>query len=126
MEPGSRHLEYAPFLAGVEPPLPLRVRQVLGLVGGPAAGGTVSDEGPPPIWGEGPSPGAGSRVATALAEDALRVLQEVLESGSHGREAAFRLLTADALLTWACEAGAQGEEPGAILEEILVRVGGVR
>ena len=39
------------------------------------------------------------------------------------RESAFRLLEADALLTYACEAAVEAKDPDAALRRILVAIG---
>jgi hypothetical protein len=55
----------------------------------------------------------------ALARVAGVELRATLDQPGHVREAAFRLLTADGLLTHACEAAADGLDPEQALRAIL-------
>ena len=55
---------------------------------------------------------------TALARSAL---ERALDKGGRDRGAAFDLLVADGLLTYACEAAAEGPEPAEDLSVILNR-----
>jgi hypothetical protein len=50
-------------------------------------------------------------------------IAEALAAPGRNREAAFRLLAGDALLTYACEAAGQEEDPGSWLEYLLARLG---
>lgn len=68
--------------------------------------------------------GAVERVRT-LAEVAAGALGACLEGGAE-RAAAFRLLEADALLTYACEAAADAPDPEAALLLVLGKVAGER
>jgi sRNA-binding protein len=54
-----------------------------------------------------------------LAEEARRRLAQARAKLGRVRESAFRLLEADALLTYACEAALEREEPRAALQRIL-------
>jgi hypothetical protein len=59
----------------------------------------------------------------ALAEAGKERLDEARARPGRVREAAFRLLEADALLTYACEAALESEDPEAELRRILSAVG---
>lgn len=86
-------------------------------------------------WLDGRRPEAPAELRTAI-EDAVGgassgSMQDVLDLGTQGslasalarpgrvRESAFHLLAADALLTYACEAALESEEPGPALTAIL-------
>ena len=86
-------------------------------------------------WLDGRRPEAPAELRTAI-EDAVQgassgSMQDVLERGTQRclasalarpgriRESAFDLLSADGLLTYACEAALESEEPGAALTAIL-------
>lgn len=89
-------------------------------------------------WLDTRRPGAPAELRTAI-EDALKEApssskQEALEHGTQRslacalarpgrvRDSAFDLLAADALLTYACEAALESEEPSAALAAILDRL----
>lgn len=82
---------------------------------------------PPPEafrpWLEGVDAEAGETLSQTLARTAIARLDDALGLPGRDREAAFRLLAADALLTHACEAAADEESPEAAIREILERVG---
>ena len=59
----------------------------------------------------------------ALTDAGLRRLSEARARPGRVRESAFRLLEADALLTYACEAALESEDPQGALRHILVAVG---
>lgn len=59
----------------------------------------------------------------ALTAAGLVGLEEAQAGLGRVRESAFRLLEADALLTYACEAALESEDPEAALERILVATG---
>lgn len=59
----------------------------------------------------------------ALTEAACARLDEARARPGRVRESAFRLLEADALLTYACEAALDAEEPESALHRILVAAG---
>lgn len=78
--------------------------------------GGRADGGPPPD-------GTGGGVSQELGTRGVRALREALERSGRDREAAFRLLAADAFLTWACEAAVElEEEPRPALRQLLDRV----
>jgi len=58
-----------------------------------------------------------------LTEAGLRRLAEARGQPGRVRESAFRLLEADALLTYACEAALEGDDPEAGLRWILSLIG---
>jgi hypothetical protein len=60
----------------------------------------------------------------ALTEAALGALDEALHGAGRDRAAAFRLLSGDAWLTYACEASLEEETPVEALEALLARTGG--
>jgi hypothetical protein len=55
----------------------------------------------------------------ALATVARERLEQALAHPGRDRESAFRLLEADALFTYACEAALEAEDPEAALHRIL-------
>jgi len=59
-----------------------------------------------------------------LAEAAVEKLSWVLTRPGRVRESAFLLLEADALLTYACEAALESDDPEAALRRILSAAGG--
>jgi len=65
----------------------------------------------------------GSR-ADALTEAGMARLAEARARPGRVRESAFRLLEADALLTYACEAALEAEDQDAALRRILRVIGG--
>lgn len=66
--------------------------------------------------------GEADTVPAALVERALSALSQARGRPPDERAAAYRLLAADAYLTYACEAAAGSEDPGAVLERILERL----
>jgi hypothetical protein len=73
----------------------------------------------------------GGRVGAAeplepLLEQALEALDQARGSTGRVRESALELLTADALLTYACEAALERPDPGAALARILEGAGANR
>jgi hypothetical protein len=70
-----------------------------------------------------PVPASGSR-ADGLTEAGMARLDEARARPGRVRESAFRLLEADALLTYACEAALETEDPDAALGRILQVIGG--
>lgn len=108
----------ARFLAGALPPLPVEVADALGVAGVAVAPGN----GPPVPWPADLPPPTDQGVAEALAEAARRALDGAVVASSGGRQAAFGLLTADALLTWACEAAAGCPDPAATIPGLLERM----
>ncbi|TVP47873.1 MAG: hypothetical protein EA350_04075 [Gemmatimonadales bacterium] len=70
--------------------------------------------------------GGGSPGGTSLVDRGAHALTRALVTPSGKREAAWALLAADALLTWAVEDAADAPEPAAVLEEILRSVQGPR
>ena len=79
---------------------------------------------PPPellLWLEaGGDDGLGSSV---LARRGVQALHDAMQEDPSNRESAFRLLAADAYLTYACEAAVDDRDVAAILVGILDRVG---
>jgi hypothetical protein len=61
---------------------------------------------------------ADARVATLLTEGGSRLTAARARPG-RVRESAFRLLEADALITYACEAALEREDPEAALRQVL-------
>lgn len=59
----------------------------------------------------------GSLVVSGLAH-----LDEAVAMPGRDREAAYKLLAADALITYACEAASEAVDVQAVLDEVLVRV----
>jgi len=55
----------------------------------------------------------------ALAESARRALRAAAARPGRVRESAFDLLAADALLTYACEAALESEDPEGALDALL-------
>jgi len=99
------------FVHGAAPSLPPLVSQALGLPAMAIAHGA-----------SGAMPSAsGEELARGLTEQALELLDDVLADPAAGRVVAFRLLAADAFLTWSCEAAADGVAPGEILRSLLQR-----
>jgi hypothetical protein len=70
----------------------------------------ASDEPPGPL-------------AQRLARAALARLDLALARPGRVRESAFRLLEADALLTYACEAALESADPESVLLDILAATG---
>lgn len=68
-------------------------------------------------------PQEGGAPERALTEVGLRRLAEARRRPGRVRESAFRLLEADALLTYACEAALEGDDPEAGLRRILALIG---
>ncbi len=72
---------------------------------------------PPPVASQPPSPEGLLSLALEALDSALR--------GEGERRGAFRLLAADALLTYACEVTLEGDDPartlGALLDGVLGR-----
>ena len=94
------------YLAGIHPDVPEGVRSALGLPAPAGPGGAGGGE-------------AGGEVVAELTAGAVSLLDEVLRHPGGGRELAFRLLAADALLTWATEAAADAPRPDRALREVL-------
>ncbi len=70
-----------------------------------------------------PDPDGGAvSVPRALVDAGLRHLEKTVASPGRDREAAHRLLAADALVTYGCEAAAEANDVRAALEELLGRV----
>jgi hypothetical protein len=66
--------------------------------------------------------GEGALAGVSLVEGALAALGETLAHPGRNREAAFALLAADGLLTYAVEDAARAEDPEGELRGILERV----
>ena len=69
---------------------------------------------------------AGERgvVVADLVRAANGALERALAEPGRGRAAAFDLLVADALITYACEAALEGDDPGAELDRLVSAGGG--
>ena len=67
----------------------------------------------------------GPEAADALLGAAKDALASALAQPGRVRAAAFDLLAADALVTYACEAALESDEPDAVLDR-LVSIGGER
>jgi hypothetical protein len=57
--------------------------------------------------------------ATALGAAAMAALTRAMSVGGADRDVAMDLLAADGLLTYACEAAAEEEDPGLAIDAIL-------
>ncbi len=68
-------------------------------------------------------PDRGMPLVSALVQGSQEALERATERPGRDRDAAFYLLAADALLTYACEAVAEGDEVEARLQAILERAG---
>jgi len=66
---------------------------------------------------------AGGPPGASLTSAGLSRLEEARARPGRLRESAFRLLEADALLTYACEAALEADDPDAALRRILVAIG---
>lgn len=119
------------WLAARTPPPPAVFRPWLDRVGvrGEAAGAAVrraagvaehGDAGDAVATGGSGSP----RHVEVLAGEARDGLVEVLHADGHDRRVAFRLLEADALITYACEAAADAADPADALSRVLDRIAG--
>lgn len=64
-----------------------------------------------------------STVADELARRGLEALDGALARPGRNRETAFRLLAADAYLTWASEAMVESPEPEGALVDLIRRIG---
>lgn len=60
-------------------------------------------------------------VLQGLTGRALEALEQARRAPGRVRESAYHLLTADALLTYACEAALDAPDPAAALEELVGR-----
>lgn len=58
-----------------------------------------------------------------LADAGLGRLQQARARPGRVRDSAFRLLEADALLTYACEAALESDDPEAALRRVLAAIG---
>jgi hypothetical protein len=79
---------------------------------------------PPPDLASalGPAVGNGT-LPEALTRATLERLGQARARLGRVRDSAFRLLEADALLTYACEAALESEDPKAALKRILSAIG---
>jgi len=79
---------------------------------------------PPPVFLPRLLEAGGERAdPVAMGGAAVEALAAALERPGRDREAAFLLLTADALLTYASEAFASGPDPGKALGWMLDQIG---
>ena len=80
-----------------------------------------------PPGGEGAQEGgereAGGTLVGPLADLASSALAWAAKNPGRNREAAFRLLAGDAFLTYACEASLDSKDTGAVLADLLARLG---
>lgn len=67
--------------------------------------------------------GAGGPIGRSLTDVGLQRLDEARARLGRIRESAFRLLEADALLTYACEAALESDHPEGELRRILLSIG---
>jgi hypothetical protein len=103
------------WLADATPPAPAAFRPWLGgAVGSPARGTSRADH----EESERTFDGQTQRVAQ-LAAAGCAALGAASGASEEGRTVAFRLLEADALLTYACEAAAEAPDPESALFEVL-------
>ncbi len=109
------------FVDSAVPAVPPQVTAALGLGPRETARGEELTAGPEG-WAPGPVEARPSSVAEALARAGTAALAEAIALPPGERDAAFRLLAADALLTWACEAAAGAPDPRAMLERVLEQV----
>jgi hypothetical protein len=63
----------------------------------------------------------GSPALEGLASAGLEALDRARSAPGRIRESAFELLTADALLTYACDAALEGDDPAEALEGLVRR-----
>ncbi len=69
------------------------------------------------------STGAGPTVPRVLTDSAEVALRRALDrAGERSREGALDLLAADGLLTYACEAGLEEEDPGGRFRSVALRI----
>ena len=73
-----------------------------------------------------PLHGRGTSLSEVLGSLSARHLGEALKRPGRNREAAFYLLAADALLTYACEASVEHDDPEAALSLLLERASATR
>ena len=74
-----------------------------------------------PDEGTGPDAEVAS-VPRALVNAGLLHLEEAVARPGRDRKAAYRLLAADALVTYGCEAASEADDVRGVLSEVLVRV----
>ena len=67
----------------------------------------------------GPRPSEDDSVVVALDRATVACLEAALDRPGRVRESAFALRTADALLTYACEAALDADDPDAVLRSFL-------
>ena len=95
--------EVSGWLDGRTPPPPPELRQALdAALGGPASAG-----------------GAPASALDALGRGARACLEASISRPGRVRESAFDLLTADALLTYACEAALESDDPESTLQGLV-------
>jgi len=93
-----------------------------GATGAQGARGDITERTPPP-----PAPvvawverfGSAAPGVSCLCDRGARALAAALDTPSGKREAAWALLAADALLTWAVEDAADAPDPAAALDRVL-------
>ena len=87
----------------------------------------VSDGGVDPRCGVDPDGRVDPRCPAASVTESLLMagllhLEEAVTRPGRDREAAYRLLAADALITYGCEAASEAADIRAVLREVLGRV----
>jgi hypothetical protein len=70
-----------------------------------------------------PDVGADGPLVDTLTEAGMWMLERAMTTTGKARDSAFLLLSADALLTYACEAAAEDGDPARALRSVLDRVG---
>jgi hypothetical protein len=78
---------------------------------------------PPTDLAEALVPGAGGAVLEVLLAAGRERLEDAMARPGRVRESAFRLLEADALVTYACEAALEADDPESALRRILSVIG---
>ena len=74
----------------------------------------------PRVDGAEPAGGAEGDVGATLRARAFAALDRARTAPGRSRDSAWWLLAADALLTYACEAALEGNDPDACLERLLL------
>ena len=112
------------FLSRTGPPLPAGVLEALSLpgeaelYGGDGTPGAEGSERGSSLCPRG-EPEVQDEVVYEFAGRGARGVDGVLLAPGGGRELAFQLLAADALITWACEAAAGAREPDRLLQDVV-------
>lgn len=122
----------APFVArpelsglGLDPAAGLDQGRGRAGVSGPEGAG-VEDPPPPAPWGFDEPPATPAGVPSELGRLGASLLSDALAADPSERPTAFRLLAADAFLTWACEAASGSADPQREIEELVRRISDTR